>query len=65
MDPINIIKILIIVTKFKSWKSFIIFKYYKHMNCCCYVNSKRDLNTINFYVLIYFKILRSKWFKKN
>ena len=51
-------KIQIIVAKIKFWKSFIIFKYNKHINYCYQVNSKQDVNTINFCVLVYFKFVK-------
>ena len=51
-------KILIIVANIKSWKSSIVFKYNKHIDYCYKVNSKRDLNTIQFYVLVYFKFVK-------
>ena len=56
-------KILIIVAKIKSRKSSIVFKYNKHINYCYQVNSKQDLNTIKFYVLVYFKFVKI-FFKK-
>ena len=51
-------KILIIVAKIKCYKLSIIFKYRKHINYCFYVNSKWDVNIINFYVLVYFKFVK-------
>ena len=51
-------KILIIVAKIKYYKSSIAFKYKKHINYCFYVNSKQDVNIINFYILVYFKFVK-------